>query len=108
MFGMFIFVFLEINHWNGVYSRAFAGATVHDCFNWLSVLVLLPLEAASGLLRYLSQAVVNTLQFSTGEEAPELLKVLTEPVTKMIIQVLYLHISINMANISFRHKQIEM
>ncbi|KAM7374635.1 hypothetical protein PAMP_007281 [Pampus punctatissimus] len=69
------------------FERAFAGATVHDCFNWLSVLVLLPLEAMSGLLRYLSQAVVNTLQFSTEEEAPELLKVLTEPLTKMIIQL---------------------
>ncbi|XP_022618253.1 sodium-dependent phosphate transport protein 2A-like isoform X1 [Seriola dumerili] len=69
------------------FERAFAGATVHDCFNWLSVLVLLPLEAVSGLLRQLSQAVVYTLQLSTGEEAPELLKVLTEPLTKMVIQL---------------------
>uniref|UniRef100_A0A8C4HXX7 Sodium-dependent phosphate transport protein 2A n=1 Tax=Dicentrarchus labrax TaxID=13489 RepID=A0A8C4HXX7_DICLA len=69
------------------FERAFAGATVHDCFNWLSVLVLLPLEAVSGLLRQLSQAVVDTLQLSTGEEAPELLKVITEPLTKMIIQL---------------------
>ncbi|XP_074467491.1 sodium-dependent phosphate transport protein 2A-like [Sebastes fasciatus] len=70
------------------FERAFAGATVHDCFNWLSVLVLLPLEAASGMLRRLSQAVVDTLQLSTGKEAPpELLKVLTEPLTKMIIQL---------------------
>ncbi|XP_069002079.1 sodium-dependent phosphate transport protein 2A-like [Embiotoca jacksoni] len=69
------------------FERAFAGATVHDCFNWLSVLVLLPLEAVSGLLRRLSQAVVDTLQFRSGEEAPELLKVITEPLTKMIIQL---------------------
>ncbi|XP_049897065.1 sodium-dependent phosphate transport protein 2A-like isoform X1 [Epinephelus moara] len=69
------------------FERAFAGATVHDCFNWLSVLVLLPLEAVSGMLRRLSQVVVDTLQFGTGEEAPELLKVLTEPLTGMIIQV---------------------
>ncbi|KAM6983505.1 sodium-dependent phosphate transport protein 2A-like [Tautogolabrus adspersus] len=69
------------------FERAFAGATVHDCFNWLSVLVLLPLEAASGLLRRLSQAVVDALRLSTAEEAPELLKVLTEPLTKMIIQL---------------------
>uniref|UniRef100_A0A3Q3QY80 Sodium-dependent phosphate transport protein 2A n=1 Tax=Monopterus albus TaxID=43700 RepID=A0A3Q3QY80_MONAL len=69
------------------FERAFAGATVHDCFNWLSVLVLLPLEAASGLLRRLSQAAVDSLQLSTGDEAPELLKVLTEPLTKRIIQL---------------------
>lgn len=72
---------------NWVNFRAFAGATVHDCFNWLSVLVLLPLEAVSGLLRHLSQATVDTLQLSTGDEAPELLKVLTEPLTGLIIQV---------------------
>uniref|UniRef100_A0A3Q4BFM4 Sodium-dependent phosphate transport protein 2A n=1 Tax=Mola mola TaxID=94237 RepID=A0A3Q4BFM4_MOLML len=69
------------------FERAFAGATVHDCFNWLSVLVLLPLEAASGLLRRTSQLAVDTLQLSSEEEAPELLKVLTEPLTMMIIQL---------------------
>ena len=26
------------------FRRAFAGATVHDFFNWLTVLVLLPIE----------------------------------------------------------------
>lgn len=30
------------------FRRAFAGATVHDMFNWLTVLVLLPLESATG------------------------------------------------------------
>lgn len=30
------------------HRRAFAGATIHDMFNWLTVLVLLPLEAATG------------------------------------------------------------
>merc|ERR1719352_1954971 len=32
------------------YRRAFAGATVHDCFNLLTVLLLLPIEAITGLL----------------------------------------------------------
>jgi hypothetical protein len=30
------------------FRRAFAGATVHDMFNWLAVIVLLPLEVATG------------------------------------------------------------
>ena len=30
------------------FRRAFAGATVHDMFNWLTVLVLLPIEWFSG------------------------------------------------------------
>ena len=31
-----------------VYRRAFAGATVHDFFNWLTVLTLLPIEWITG------------------------------------------------------------
>lgn len=67
--------------------RAFAGATVHDCFNWLSVLVLLPLEAVTGVMRLASGAVVESFNIVTGEDGPELLKVITEPLTKSIIQV---------------------
>uniref|UniRef100_A0A3Q4GX98 Sodium-dependent phosphate transport protein 2A n=1 Tax=Neolamprologus brichardi TaxID=32507 RepID=A0A3Q4GX98_NEOBR len=69
------------------FQRAFAGATIHDCFNWLSVLVLLPLEVASGFMTRLSHLLVTTLRLEPGEEAPELLKVITEPVTKLIIQL---------------------
>ncbi|XP_047441255.1 sodium-dependent phosphate transport protein 2A [Mugil cephalus] len=69
------------------FQRAFAGATIHDCFNWLSVLVLLPLEVASGLMTRLSHLLVTSLRLEPGEEAPELLKVITEPVTKLIIQL---------------------
>lgn len=67
--------------------RAFAGATVHDCFNWLSVLVLLPLEVASGYLHRITKVAVTTLSLHSGQDAPELLKVITEPFTRLIIQV---------------------
>ena len=30
------------------FRRAFAGATVHDMFNWLTVITLLPLEWTTG------------------------------------------------------------
>lgn len=30
------------------FRRAFSGATVHDVFNWLTVLILLPLEYFAG------------------------------------------------------------
>ncbi|KAL2095224.1 hypothetical protein ACEWY4_009943 [Coilia grayii] len=69
------------------FKRAFAGGTVHDCFNWLTVLVLLPLEVASGLVRRVSHAAVTSLHLQSGHEAPELLKVITEPFTKIIIQL---------------------
>lgn len=67
--------------------RAFAGATVHDFFNWLSVLVLLPLEAATHYLEILTNLVVETFNFKNGEDAPALLKVITDPFTKLIVQV---------------------
>uniref|UniRef100_A0A8C3WQ08 Sodium-dependent phosphate transport protein 2B n=1 Tax=Catagonus wagneri TaxID=51154 RepID=A0A8C3WQ08_9CETA len=69
------------------FRRAFAGATVHDFFNWLSVLVLLPVEAATGYLEHLTNMVVESFHFKNGEDAPELLKVITDPFTKLIIQV---------------------
>ncbi|CAJ1058583.1 sodium-dependent phosphate transport protein 2A [Xyrichtys novacula] len=69
------------------FQRAFAGATIHDCFNWLSVLVLLPLEVVSGLMTRLSHLLVTSFNLQPGEEAPELLKVITEPLTQLIIQL---------------------
>merc|ERR1719384_2544557 len=38
-------------------ERAFAGATVHDMFNFLTVLILLPVEAATHYLYYLTEAI---------------------------------------------------
>lgn len=67
--------------------RAFAGATVHDCFNWLSVLVLLPLEAATGYLHHVTGLVVASFNIRGGRDAPDLLKIITEPFTKLVIQV---------------------
>ncbi|XP_016044162.1 sodium-dependent phosphate transport protein 2A [Erinaceus europaeus] len=69
------------------FRRAFAGATVHDCFNWLSVLVLLPLEAATGFLHHITRLVVASFKISGGRDAPDLLKIITEPFTKLIIQL---------------------
>lgn len=72
---------------HSVYSRAFAGATVHDFFNWLSVLVLLPLEVATGVLYKLTKLLIDSFHIQTGQDAPDLLKVITKPLTKNIIQV---------------------
>ncbi|XP_048731920.2 sodium-dependent phosphate transport protein 2B-like isoform X2 [Ostrea edulis] len=77
----------EITHRND-FRRAFAGATVHDMFNWLSVIVLLPLEVATGYLYHLSGAVIESMQLATYEDAnKDLLKAATKPFTKLIIEV---------------------
>lgn len=67
-------------------SRAFAGATVHDFFNWLSVLVLLPLEVATGYLYEVTKLLIKSFNIQSGE-APDLLNVLTDVLTDSVIQV---------------------
>ncbi|NP_571699.1 solute carrier family 34 member 2a [Danio rerio] len=69
------------------FRRAFAGATVHDFFNWLSVLVLLPLEVASGYLEKVTSLIVRSFNIESGEKAPALLNVITDPLTHSIIQL---------------------
>uniref|UniRef100_A0A3B5AA09 Sodium-dependent phosphate transport protein 2B-like n=1 Tax=Stegastes partitus TaxID=144197 RepID=A0A3B5AA09_9TELE len=68
------------------FRRAFAGATVHDFFNWLSVLVLLPLEVATGYLYEVTKLIIDSFKIQSGE-APELLNVITDPLTESIIQL---------------------
>ncbi|XP_069058250.1 sodium-dependent phosphate transport protein 2B-like isoform X2 [Pleurodeles waltl] len=69
------------------FRRAFAGATVHDFFNWLSVLILLPLEVASSYLYLLTDTIVKTFNIQSGQDAPDLLNVITDPLTELIVQL---------------------
>ncbi|XP_028444888.1 solute carrier family 34 member 2a [Perca flavescens] len=68
------------------FRRAFAGATVHDFFNWLSVLVLLPLEVATGYLYVVTKLIIDSFKIENGE-APDLLNVITDILTESIIQL---------------------
>ncbi|KAM4603381.1 solute carrier family 34 member 2a [Polymixia lowei] len=68
------------------FRRAFAGATVHDFFNWLSVLVLLPLEVATGYLYIVTKLIIDSFNIQSGE-APDLLNVITDPLTESIIML---------------------
>uniref|UniRef100_A0A8C7ND46 Sodium-dependent phosphate transport protein 2B n=1 Tax=Oncorhynchus mykiss TaxID=8022 RepID=A0A8C7ND46_ONCMY len=69
------------------FRRAFAGATVHDFFNWLSVLILLPLEAATGVLYKLTKIIIDSFNIQGGNNAPDLLNVITDPLTDAIIEL---------------------
>jgi len=68
------------------FRRAFAGATVHDMFNFLTVMLLLPFEAASGYLRHFSGALMPD-GLTSGNKPPDMLKKLTKPFTKALISV---------------------
>ncbi|XP_055957264.1 sodium-dependent phosphate transport protein 2B isoform X2 [Patella vulgata] len=69
------------------FRRAFAGATVHDMFNWLAVIVLLPLEIITGYLFHLSKAIISLNPETNKAAKKDLLKVITKPFTELIIQV---------------------
>merc|ERR1719203_1007075 len=72
------------------YRRAFAGATVHDCFNLLSVAILLPVEVATGLLMHMAQGLVNAFGITDDQEKGtkvDFLKVITKPISSMLVQV---------------------
>ena len=71
-----------------VFRRAFSAATVHDTFNWITVFVLLPIEIASGVLERLTGLIVSHANLTGGQNSKqEFLKVLTKPITNILIQV---------------------
>ncbi len=81
---------VSIAHINKVneFRRAFAAATVHDFFNWLSVLILLPLELATRYLERLTDSIIKGINTnSTVSENPEFLKKITKPFTNLVIQL---------------------
>jgi sodium-dependent phosphate cotransporter len=67
--------------------RAFAGATVHDFFNLLSVLVLLPLEVAFGFIEKASGVLTGLLAGGGGADFDSPLKAIISPISKAIISV---------------------
>lgn len=70
------------------FRRAFAGATVHDIFNWLSVLIFLPLEVITHYLLYITGEIIAVLPLTQQKGTnKKLLKKLTEPFTKLVIQL---------------------
>lgn len=69
------------------FRRAFAAATVLDMFNWLTVIVLLPIEVATKYLLWLTSHIARHVEHLGKSKNIELLVVLTKPFTKRIIQL---------------------
>merc|ERR1719478_1128530 len=67
-------------------ERAFAGATVHDMFNFLSVLILLPLEAATQYLYRLTSAMLPDQAFDKGSKWVGPIKKIVSPLGNMVIK----------------------
>ncbi|XP_032117608.1 sodium-dependent phosphate transport protein 2C isoform X3 [Sapajus apella] len=69
------------------FQRAFSGSAVHGIFNWLTTLVMLPLESATALLERVSELALGAASLEPGAQVPDILKVLTKPLTHLIVQL---------------------
>jgi sodium-dependent phosphate cotransporter len=69
------------------FRRAFAAATVHDMFNWLTVIVMMILETTTGFLEWMTEHMVEHMPISANVSNPDLLKPLTGPLTDLIVQM---------------------
>lgn len=66
-------------------ERAFAGACINDMYNYLSVLILLPLEVVSGYLAWVSYAMCKDFSGGEGESFNSPLDALIDPIVDRII-----------------------
>lgn len=66
-------------------ERAFAGATVHDMFNFLTVAIFFPVELITGYLNRLTSACVKNFSAREGEKWVGPIKQFVSPLTKKII-----------------------
>jgi sodium-dependent phosphate cotransporter len=66
-------------------ERAFAGATVHDMFNFMSVAVLLPVEVITGYLFRLTKAMVKNIDTESGDKWEGPVKKLVAPLGSKVI-----------------------
>jgi len=69
------------------FKLAFAGACVHDAFNFLTVIVLLTLEVLTDFLLKLTAAIVQITKKRNKGTKLELLSVLTKPLVNKVVTV---------------------
>lgn len=73
------------------FSRAFASATIHDIFNFLSVLVLLPIEMLTHYLEWITNEMTLTIDFDQQpnriSESKPFIKQITSPFINSIVKI---------------------
>ena len=69
------------------FKRAFAGAIVHDIFNLLSVIVLLPLESWTHYLEHGGVLLANIFSDIGGFKVASPLKIIVSPLAKYILSI---------------------
>ncbi len=66
------------------FRRAFAGATVHDMFNFVTVIILLPLELMTGYLAKIATMLAHVFTGTSGVHFHSPLKTIVKPATSFV------------------------
>lgn len=66
------------------FQRAFAAATVHDFFNWMAVVILFPVELATGYLARTALYLEEILEGSGGLQLLNPIKTIVKPAAQMM------------------------
>ncbi|MBI9072451.1 MAG: Na/Pi symporter [Melioribacteraceae bacterium] len=74
----------QINRSNE-FQRAFAAATVHDFFNFLSVIIIFPLQLATNFLGYIATELEHVFANVGGLAFLSPVKAITKPVVKALL-----------------------
>jgi len=69
------------------FRRSFSCATVHDMFNWLSVIVFTLLETTTHFLEKMTSYMVDNMNYNTSVSSPDFLKTITKPLINLVIQI---------------------
>lgn len=69
------------------FRRALAGATVHDFFNLICVLLLLPLEIATGYLHWIASIATELFSNVGGMTFSSPLKMVTKPAVNFLLEL---------------------
>lgn len=72
----------------GEFERAFAGATIHDLFNLMSVAILLPLELATGFLSSAAVHLADGIAEVGGLNLLDPVKLVVRPISEWVIRML--------------------
>jgi solute carrier family 34 (sodium-dependent phosphate cotransporter) len=70
------------------FRRAFAGAMMHDIFNWMAVVILLPIELMTGALRHSAEFLAGHLYGGDGVSYDNPISILIKPVSGAIVSFL--------------------
>ncbi|MEE8278857.1 MAG: Na/Pi symporter [Thermoanaerobaculia bacterium] len=70
------------------FQRAFAGATIHDVFNWMAVAILLPVELRWGYLEWASRHLESLVEGVGGIKLLYPLRAVVRPVAEGVSELL--------------------